>query len=45
MSEVVLRMEHITREFPGVRALDDVNFEGSRAVWYRDHSSGVQSLS
>src|SRR4029077_16018389 len=27
MSEVVLRMEHITREFPGVRALDDVNFE------------------
>src|SRR4029077_12480911 len=27
MSEVVLRMEHITREFPGVRALDNVNFE------------------
>ena len=27
MSEVVLRMEHITREFPGVRALDDVNLE------------------
>src|ERR1700751_3590836 len=27
MSEVVLRMEHITREFPGVRALDDVTFE------------------
>ena len=27
MSEVVLRMEHITREFPGVRALDNVDFE------------------
>ena len=27
MSEIVLRMEHITREFPGVRALDNVNFE------------------
>jgi D-xylose transport system ATP-binding protein len=27
MSEVVLRMEHIVKEFPGVRALDDVNFE------------------
>jgi D-xylose transport system ATP-binding protein len=27
MSEVVLRMEHITREFPGVRALDNVSFE------------------
>jgi D-xylose transport system ATP-binding protein len=27
MSEIVLKMEHITREFPGVRALDNVNFE------------------
>jgi D-xylose transport system ATP-binding protein len=27
MSEVVLKMEHIGKEFPGVRALDDVNFE------------------
>jgi D-xylose transport system ATP-binding protein len=27
MSEVVLRMEHIVKEFPGVRALVDVNFE------------------
>jgi D-xylose transport system ATP-binding protein len=27
MSDVVLRMEHITKEFPGVRALDNVNFE------------------
>ena len=27
MSEVVLRMQHITREFPGVRALDNVDFE------------------
>jgi D-xylose transport system ATP-binding protein len=27
MSDVVLRMEHIVKEFPGVRALDDVNFE------------------
>jgi D-xylose transport system ATP-binding protein len=26
-SEVVLRMEHIVKEFPGVRALDNVNFE------------------
>src|SRR3984885_2231409 len=25
--EVVLRMEHIVKEFPGVRALDNVNFE------------------
>ncbi|MGA2056310.1 MAG: sugar ABC transporter ATP-binding protein [Bradyrhizobium sp.] len=27
MSNVVLKMEHIVKEFPGVRALDDVNFE------------------
>src|SRR5271167_273445 len=27
MSETVLKMEHISKEFPGVRALDDVNFE------------------
>jgi D-xylose transport system ATP-binding protein len=27
MSEVVLRMEHIVKEFPGVRALDNVTFE------------------
>ncbi|MEI9925743.1 MAG: sugar ABC transporter ATP-binding protein [Bradyrhizobium sp.] len=27
MSEVILRMEHIVKEFPGVRALDNVNFE------------------
>jgi ABC-type sugar transport system ATPase subunit len=27
MSETVLKMEHIVKEFPGVRALDDVNFE------------------
>ena len=27
MSEVVLRMERISKEFPGVRALDNVNFE------------------
>jgi D-xylose transport system ATP-binding protein len=27
MSEVVLKMEHIVKEFPGVKALDNVNFE------------------
>jgi len=27
MSDVVLKMEHIVKEFPGVRALDDVDFE------------------
>src|SRR5579871_5978395 len=27
MSDVVLKMEHIVKEFPGARALDDVNFE------------------
>lgn len=27
MPDVVLKMEHIVKEFPGVRALDDVNFE------------------
>ena len=27
MSEVILRMEHIIKDFPGVRALNDVNFE------------------
>ena len=27
MQQVVLKMEHIVKEFPGVRALDDVNFE------------------
>jgi D-xylose transport system ATP-binding protein len=27
MSDAVLKMEHIVKEFPGVRALDDVHFE------------------
>ena len=27
MSEVILKMQHITKEFPGVKALDDVNFD------------------
>lgn len=27
MSEVILKMEHIVKEFPGVKALDNVNFE------------------
>jgi len=27
MSDIVLKMEHIVKEFPGVRALDNVNFE------------------
>jgi D-xylose transport system ATP-binding protein len=27
MSEIALKMEHIVKDFPGVRALDDVNFE------------------
>src|SRR5579864_8882004 len=27
MPDVVLKMEHIVKEFPGVRALNDVNFE------------------
>ena len=27
MSDVVLKMEHIVKEFAGVRALDDVTFE------------------
>jgi D-xylose transport system ATP-binding protein len=27
MSEVVLKMEHIVKEFSGIRALDDVTFE------------------
>ena len=27
MDEVIVRMEHITKTFPGVRALDDVHFE------------------
>jgi len=27
MTDVVLKMEHIVKEFPGVKALDDVNFE------------------
>ena len=31
MSDVVLRMEHIVKEFPGVRALDNVNFEARAA--------------
>ena len=30
MSEIALKMEHIVKEFPGVRALDDVNFEARR---------------
>ena len=27
MDEVIVRMEHITKTFPGVKALDDVHFE------------------
>ncbi len=27
MGDVIVRMEHITKEFPGVKALDDVHFE------------------
>ena len=27
MSDVILKMEHIVKEFPGVKALDDVNLE------------------
>lgn len=27
MSEYILEMVHITKEFPGVRALDDVTFK------------------
>ncbi|MBQ6129607.1 MAG: ATP-binding cassette domain-containing protein, partial [Lachnospiraceae bacterium] len=27
MSEVIVSMEHISKSFPGVRALDDVSFE------------------
>src|ERR1700761_6862067 len=27
MSDVVLKMQHIVKDFPGVRALDDVTFE------------------
>mgnify|MGYP004483442641 FL=1 len=27
MNEVIVRMEHITKTFPGVKALDDVHFE------------------
>ena len=30
MSDIILDMRHITKEFPGVRALDDVNFEVER---------------
>ena len=26
MGDVIVSMEHITKEFPGVRALDDVKF-------------------
>ena len=27
MGKVLLKMDHITKTFPGVKALDDVNFE------------------
>ena len=27
MGEVIVSMEHITKVFPGVKALDDVHFE------------------
>lgn len=27
MSQTILKMKHITKEFPGVKALDDVNFD------------------
>ncbi len=27
MGEVIVSMQHITKEFPGVKALDDVKFE------------------
>lgn len=27
MSELILEMRHITKEFPGVKALEDMTFE------------------
>ena len=30
MDEYILKMEHITKTFPGVKALDDVNFQVKR---------------
>ncbi len=30
MADIILKMEHITKEYPGVKALDDVTFEVER---------------
>ena len=32
MSDYILEMNHITKEFPGSKALDDVNFQVERGL-------------
>lgn len=47
MDEYILRMEHITKEFSGVRALDDVNFkvrEGEIHALCGENGAGKSTL-
>ena len=33
MKDIILELKHITQEFPGVKALDDVSFEIERGKY------------
>lgn len=35
MEKYILQMEHITKTFPGVKALDDVTFQVKRVKYMR----------
>ena len=47
MSDIILEMKNITKEFPGVKALDDVNFvveRGSIHALVGENGAGKSTL-